>query len=55
MSKLASNGAIIIAGRQKFLRELEVKAQDTHHALTGGLEHPHIEIPTEYHANSRGY
>jgi len=36
--QLASKGAIIIAGRQKFLRELEVKAQDTHHALTGGGE-----------------
>lgn len=36
--QLASKGAIIIAGRQKFLRELEVKAQDTHHALTGGRE-----------------
>lgn len=36
--QLASNGAIVIAGRQQFLRELEVKAQDTHHSLTGGRE-----------------
>ncbi len=36
--QLASNGAIIIAGRQRFLRELEVKARDTHQALTGGRE-----------------
>ena len=36
--QLASNGAVIIAGRQRFLRELEVKARDNHHALTGGLE-----------------
>ena len=36
--ELASSGAVIIAGRQKFLRELETKAQDTHHALTGGRE-----------------
>lgn len=36
--QLASSGAVIIAGRQKFLRELETKAQDTHHALTGGRE-----------------
>ena len=36
--QLASSGAVIIAGRQKFLRELEIKAQDTHHALTGGRE-----------------
>lgn len=36
--QLATNGAILIAGRQRLLRELEVKAQDTHHALTGGRE-----------------
>ena len=36
--QIATNGSIIIAGRQQFLRELEVKAQDTHHALTGGRE-----------------
>ena len=36
--QLASNGAIIIAGRQQFLRELELRARDTHHDLTGGAE-----------------
>ncbi len=36
--QLASSGAIIIAGRQQFLRELEVKARDTHQAITGGKE-----------------
>ncbi len=36
--QLAGAGAVIIAGRQQFLRELEVKACDTHHALTGGAE-----------------
>lgn len=36
--QIADKGAILIAGRQQFLRELEVKAQDTHHALTGGRE-----------------
>ena len=36
--QLASSGAVIIAGRQQFLRELEVKARDTHHALTTGKE-----------------
>lgn len=36
--QLAANGAIIIAGRQRFLRELEVKARATHVALTGGRE-----------------
>lgn len=36
--QVAETGSILIAGRQQFLRELEVKAQDTHHALTGGRE-----------------
>ncbi len=36
--QLASSGAVIIAGRQQFLRELEMKARDTHHALTAGKE-----------------
>lgn len=36
--QLAASGAVIIAGRQRFLRDLEINARDTHHALTGGLE-----------------
>lgn len=36
--QLAASGAMIIAGRQRFLRELETKARDIHHALTGGGE-----------------
>ena len=36
--QLAASGAVIIAGRQRFLRELEIKAQATHLALTGGRE-----------------
>ncbi len=36
--QLAASGAIIIAGRQRFLRELELKARATHLALTGGHE-----------------
>ncbi len=36
--QLAASGAVIIAGRQRFLRELEIKAQATHLALTGGGE-----------------
>jgi DNA replication and repair protein RecF len=36
--QLAAAGAVIIAGRQRFLRELEVKARATHLALTGGRE-----------------
>ena len=41
--KLADSGSVIIAGRQKFLRELEIKARDTHHALTGGRETLHLK------------
>ncbi len=36
--QLAASGAIIIARRQRFLRELELKARATHLALTGGRE-----------------
>ena len=36
--QLAESGAVIIAGRQRFLRELEVSARATHLALTGGRE-----------------
>lgn len=36
--QLAASGAVIIAGRQRFLRELEIKARATHLALTGGRE-----------------
>lgn len=36
--QLASSGAVLIARRQRFLRELEIKARDTHLALTGGRE-----------------
>lgn len=36
--KLVVNGSVIIAGRQRFLRELEVSAQHSHHDLTGRRE-----------------
>jgi len=36
--QLATHGAVIIAGRQRFLRELESKARATQLALTGGRE-----------------
>ncbi|MCY3834496.1 MAG: DNA replication/repair protein RecF [Chloroflexi bacterium] len=36
--QLATQGAVLIAGRQRFLRQLEVKARATHLALTGGGE-----------------
>lgn len=36
--QLAANGAVIIAGRQRFLRALEFKARANHIALTGGRE-----------------
>ena len=36
--QLACHGAVIIAGRQRFLRELETLARQNHHALSGGRE-----------------
>lgn len=36
--QLSAAGAVIISERQQFLRELEVKAQANHLALTGGIE-----------------
>ena len=33
--QIAQKGAVIIAGRQRFLRELEIGAQRAHHDLTG--------------------
>ncbi len=36
--QLAKHGAVIVASRQRFLRELELKARATHDALTGGRE-----------------
>ncbi|MEL6525174.1 MAG: DNA replication and repair protein RecF, partial [Chloroflexota bacterium] len=36
--QIATNGAVIIAERQSFLRELELRAQESHHQLTGGKE-----------------
>lgn len=37
-AQLVKNGSILIAGRQRFLRELEFDAQQAHHDLTGKLE-----------------
>jgi len=36
--QLTQSGAVIIAERQRFLRELEIRAQANHHALTGNNE-----------------
>ncbi len=36
--QLAKHGSVIISSRQRFLRELEMKARATHDALTGGRE-----------------
>lgn len=36
--KLVAAGSVIISGRQRFLRELEVSAQRAHHELTGRRE-----------------
>lgn len=37
-AELAKSGAVIIAGRQRLLRELEALARSNHEALTGGSE-----------------
>lgn len=37
-AELARSGAVIIAGRQRLLRELEALARSNHEALTGGSE-----------------
>lgn len=37
--RLVNNGAVIIAARNRFVRELEMLAQPIHEELTGGLEH----------------
>jgi DNA replication and repair protein RecF len=37
-AQLIQSGAVLIAGRQRFLRELEGDAQKAHHDLTGKLE-----------------
>lgn len=36
--QLSQSGSVIIAERQKFLRELETRAQENHHTLTGNKE-----------------
>jgi DNA replication and repair protein RecF len=36
--QLVTVGAVLISGRQRFLRELEYLAQRAHHDLTGGIE-----------------
>lgn len=41
--KLTEAGSVIIAGRQRLLRELEILAQDVHSDLTGGAETLELE------------
>ncbi len=36
--RLVSTGSVVIAGRQRFLRELEIEAQKAHYELTGNKE-----------------
>jgi len=36
--QIVQHGSVIIAGRQRFLRELEIGAQQAHHDLTGNKE-----------------
>jgi DNA replication and repair protein RecF len=46
--KLTEAGSVIIAGRQRLLRELEVLAQDVHSELTGGAETLELEYQPSF-------
>jgi DNA replication and repair protein RecF len=37
-AQLVESGSVLVAGRQRFLRELEIEAQRAHHDLTAGRE-----------------
>jgi DNA replication and repair protein RecF len=46
--KLSETGSVIVAGRQRLLRELEVLAQDVHSELTGGAETLELEYQPSF-------
>ncbi|MBZ0297914.1 MAG: DNA replication/repair protein RecF [Anaerolineae bacterium] len=52
--KLVQAGAVIIAGRQRFLRELENEAQRNHHDLTGKLETLTLEYQPSFSPTAGG-
>lgn len=52
--QLVEAGSIIIAGRQRFLRELEIDAQRAHHELTGKLETLTLEYLPSFTPTAEG-
>jgi DNA replication and repair protein RecF len=52
--QLAQSGAVIISERQRFLRELELLAQRTHHELTGHRETLHLHYQPSFMPSAEG-
>jgi DNA replication and repair protein RecF len=53
--QLANMGAILIARRQSFLRELEVSAQRTHYELTGNRESLTLQYQPSFAPTAEGH
>ena len=53
-SQLVKAGSVIIAGRQRFLRELEAEAQKAHHDLTGKAETLTLEYQPSFTPTAEG-
>ncbi len=52
--QLVQSGSVLIAGRQRFLRELEAEAQRAHHDLTGRLETLTLEYQPSFAPTAEG-
>jgi DNA replication and repair protein RecF len=52
-ARLAENGAVIVAGRNRFVRDLERLAQDVHRDLTGGQEHLRLRYQPSFDPTPR--
>jgi DNA replication and repair protein RecF len=52
--QLITTGSVIIAGRQRFLRELEVDAQKAHHDLTGDKETLTLQYQPNFNPTAEG-
>jgi DNA replication and repair protein RecF len=52
--KLVQAGSVIIAGRQRFLRELELDAQRAHHDLTGDKETLTLQYQPSFEPTAEG-
>ncbi len=51
--QLTASGAVVIAGRQRLLRELEVRARRIHHDLSGGTEDLQLNYRPGFTATAR--